>query len=370
MDNLISRGSTLTFSPKTVVLIVLLLTILTLSGAGCEDAPVARLQNAKDALEHAASCGALRYAEPIYRHAEELLQTGWMELARQNGQLAPFRSYEKADSLLKLATTLAMQAETKTRDSIATMQTLATGELQEMKAELAEWLEALNGSLAGFNVKDYWMRADLDIQIAEGLISKGEYDDGRVSMAKARNFLTRLGKNLEAHADDEAKKIGIWRRWVQQTLDQSRVSNDYAVIVDKAAHRTYLVKGGRLIHTYDCELGYNSSRQKLFAGDAATPEGMYEVTSARHRGSKYYKALLINYPNAVDRKRFAENKAKGIISKRARIGNWIEIHGEGGKNKDWTQGCVALTNKDMDHLMQYVLVGTQVTIVRKSDQWP
>jgi L,D-peptidoglycan transpeptidase YkuD (ErfK/YbiS/YcfS/YnhG family) len=214
------------------------------------------------------------------------------------------------------------------------------------------------------------MRADLDIQIAEGLIDKGEYDDGRISMAKARNFLTRLGKILEAHADDEAKKIGIWRRWVQQTLDQSRTSNGYAVIVDKAAHRTYLIKGGRLIHTYDCELGYNSSRQILFAGDAATPEGMYEVTSARQRGSKYYKALLINYPNAADRKRFAENKAKGIISKRARIGDWIEIHGEGGKNKDWTQGCVALTNKDMDHIMQYVSVGTQVTIVRKSDQWP
>jgi L,D-peptidoglycan transpeptidase YkuD (ErfK/YbiS/YcfS/YnhG family) len=344
--------------------------LLALSGAGCEDAPVARLQNAKDALEHAATAGAVRYSEQTYRQAEELLQTGWMELARQNGHLAPFRSYAKADSLLQLATTLALQAETKTTDSLSSMLALTNTELTEMKDELAEWLEALNGSLAGFNVKDYWLRAELNIQIAEGLMKKAEYDDARVSMAKARTFMTRLGKILEAHADDEAKKIGVWRRWVQQTLDQSRSANSYALIVDKAAHRTYLVKSGRLIHSYPCELGYNSSRQKLFAGDAATPEGMYEVTSARQRGSKYYKALLINYPNAADRKRFAENKAKGIISQRARIGNWIEIHGEGGKNKDWTQGCVALTNKDMDHIMQYVAVGTQVTIVRKSDQWP
>jgi hypothetical protein len=349
---------------------LLLFAVLALSGAGCEDAPVARLQNAKDALAHAETAGALRYAELTYRNAEECLQNGWMELARENGHLAPFRDYHKADSLLRMAVSLAQLAESKTVDSISTVQTLAGNELQDMKGELAEWLEALNGSLAGFNVKDYWMRAEMNIQIAEGLISKGEFEDSRVSMAKARNFLTRLGKILEAHADDENKKLGIWRRWVSQTLDQSRANNGYAVIVDKVAHKTYLVKGGRLIHSYECELGYNSSRQKLFAGDAATPEGMYEVTSARHRGSKYYKALLINYPNAADRKRFAENKSKGIISARARIGDWIEIHGEGGKSKDWTQGCVALTNRDMDHIMQYVTVGTPVTIVRKSDQWP
>ncbi len=364
------RESTLTFTPKTICAVFVMFTGLALSGAGCEDAPVARLQNAKDALAHAADAGALRYAEPTYRNAEQCLQTGWMELARQNGHLAPLRDYQLADSLLKMATSLALQAEDKTRDSISTMQSMSGNELKEMKTELAEWLDALNGSLAGFNVKDYWLRADMNIQIAEGLISKGEYEESRVNMAKARTFLTQLGKVLEAHADDEAKKLGVWRRWVQQTLDQSRSANGYAVIVDKAAHRTYLVKGGRLLHTYGCELGYNSSRQKLFAGDAATPEGMYEVTSARHRGSKYYKALLLNFPNAADRKRFAENKSKGIISRRARIGDWIEIHGEGGKSKDWTQGCVALTNKDMDHIMQYVTVGTPVTIVRKSDQWP
>ena len=133
MDNLISRGSTLTFSPKTILLVVLLLTILALSGAGCEDAPVARLQNAKDALEHAASSGALRYAEQTYRNAEELLQSGWMELARQNGHLAPFRNYEKADSLLRLAFAGHSGGGQNPSIVIAAMQTMAGNELQEMK---------------------------------------------------------------------------------------------------------------------------------------------------------------------------------------------------------------------------------------------
>jgi len=48
----------------------------------------------------------------------------------------------------------------------------------------------------------------------------------------------------------------------------------------------------------------------------------------------------------------------------------IEIHGEGGKNRDWTDGCIAMTNEDIDHLMQYSSVGMPVTIVRRSDLWP
>jgi L,D-peptidoglycan transpeptidase YkuD (ErfK/YbiS/YcfS/YnhG family) len=328
------------------------------------------LSNAQSALNHAATAGALRYSEPTYRAAEALLQSGWMELARQKGRLAPFRNFDQADSLLSRAVELAMSSEEKARDSIQTMHTLTANELTDMKGELVEWLEALNGSLAGFKVKDYWLRADLDVKMAESLLDKREYEESRLSMAKARALLTRLGKALEQHANDEVKQISLWRRWVQETLDQSRKSNSYALIVDKVAHKTYLVKGGKLIRSYNCELGYNSYRQKLFAGDAATPEGQYEVTSARNRGSKYYKALLINYPNSSDRKRFIENKSKGIISARARIGDWIEIHGEGGKKKDWTQGCVALTNHDMDQVMQYIGAGARVTIVRKSDQWP
>jgi hypothetical protein len=337
---------------------------------GCEDAPVARLENAKMALRQAEAAGALRYSQLSYRAAEELVQSGWMELARQNGRLAPFRDYSSADSILRLAFATAIKAENSARDSITYLQNRSNAEMADAKSELNEWLDALNGSLASFNVKDYWQRADLNVKIANDLIAKGEYEDALLSMAKGRELLKWVGRALEAHEADEANKINIWRRWVQETINDSRASNDYALIVDKVAHKTYLVRAGRLIHSYDCELGYNSARQKLFAGDAATPEGKYQVVTARSHGSKFHKALLINYPNDADKKRFAENKAKGIISARARIGSWIEIHGEGGRNKDWTQGCVALANQDMDQLMQFVSVGTPVTIVRKSDQWP
>jgi L,D-peptidoglycan transpeptidase YkuD (ErfK/YbiS/YcfS/YnhG family) len=88
------------------------------------------------------------------------------------------------------------------------------------------------------------------------------------------------------------------------------------------------------------------------------------------RASKYYRALLLDFPNSADKQRFRENKSKGVISSRAGIGKNIEIHGSGSRNEDWTEGCVALSNADMDHLLRHVGAGTPVTIVRRSDQWP
>ncbi len=354
---------------KRATLLLIVLSSLVFLFAGCEDPPVINLENARQALRLAESAGALRYAEILYRDAEQLVNTGWMEMARQNGRLAPFRDYESADSILAMALRRANEARQHAIDSIATVQTASRSDLTELHNELNEWNEALNGSLVNFNVRDDWQRARLNLDMAEKLMANGEFDEARVSMIKARNLLKQVGAALESHQEDESRQISVWRRWVSQTLEQSRAANSYAVIVDKVAHKTYLVKGGKLVHTYDSELGYNSARQKLFSGDAATPEGMYRVVKENNR-SKFYRALLIDYPNSADKKRFADNKRKGVISNRARIGGWIEIHGEGGKNRDWTEGCVALTNKEMDHLMKFVSVGTPVTIVRKSDQWP
>ncbi len=354
---------------KQASLLLTALTTLVFVFAGCEDPPILNLENARQALRLAEDAGALRYAQFVYRDAEQLVNNGWMAMARENGKLAPFRNYDSADSILAMALRRAIEAREKAIDSITTVKSASATDFTELSAELVEWNEALNGSLANFNIRDDWQRARLNLDIAEKLMATGEFDEARISMLKARNLLKQVGAALESHQQDESRQIRVWRRWVAETLEHSRSANSYAVIVDKVAHKTYLVKGGRLVRTYDSELGYNSARQKLFSGDAATPEGKYRVVKENNR-SKFYRALLLDYPNDYDKRRFAENKRKGVISGRARIGGWIEIHGDGGKNRDWTEGCVALTNKDMDHIMQYVSVGTPVTIVRKSDQWP
>ena len=110
-------------------------------------------------------------------------------------------------------------------------------------------------------------------------------------------------------------------------------------------------------------MGPNWIGTKKYRGDKATPEGKYHVTKKKsRRQTKYYKALLINYPNDDDKVRYDANIKNGSIPKRG-IGDLIEIHGDGGRGINWTDGCVALTNSDMDRLYELVSTGTPVTIV-------
>jgi L,D-peptidoglycan transpeptidase YkuD (ErfK/YbiS/YcfS/YnhG family) len=332
--------------------------------------PIASLEKARSALSKAGKAPVLRYAKDPYHLAEETMREGWMEMSRQNGRLRLFRDYQLADSLLNFASQMADQAAQQANRRICYLDSCTRSEYADVENELLLWREALNGSLVKLKGESYLSLVNLSLQISQMLINIEEYEEASLKLAEGREALVRLSEMLAQYSDDEAQNINVWRRWIEETLTESSKKNTFAVIVDKSAHRTYLVNAGKLVHTYDCDLGYNSAHHKLFAGDGATPEGRYKITAVKSRGSKYYKALLLNYPNPSDKKRFEENKRKGIISPHARIGGFIEIHGEGGKNKDWTEGCVALTNGDMDHLMQYVRVGTPVTLVRRSDQWP
>ena len=91
---------------------------------------------------------------------------------------------------------------------------------------------------------------------------------------------------------------------------------------------------------------------------------MYKIIKKKpHGDSGYHKALLINYPNEEDYANFNSKKRQGQLSRNSQIGGLIEIHGDGGKGDDWTSGCIALRNSDIDELFSRVSVGTPVTIV-------
>ncbi len=340
--------------------------------AGCEffngpQPPAARLQNAKDALERAANSGSIRYAEEAYREAERLVQSGWMEMARQKGRISVFRNYHKADSLLRRAEAIAEHGLRKTQDSLNTLDVKVWKEIRDYENELHTWRDALDGSLIIFVAERVWSDAELHLHTARQLAKVKEFHEAERSVYRGRNSLARLGTIIAQRAEDEAAHLKKWRRWVDDVVEQSRLEQTYAIVVDKVAHKTYLIKDGRIAHTYSAELGYNSARPKLFAGDGATPEGVYKITKVKIGNTKFYKALLLNYPNEADKWQFVENKRKGIISRGSGIGKLIEIHGDGGNGSDWTDGCVALSNEDMDHLVRFAPVDTPVVIVRRYD---
>jgi murein L,D-transpeptidase YafK len=121
---------------------------------------------------------------------------------------------------------------------------------------------------------------------------------------------------------------------------------------------------GEIKFEYSAELGKNWVGDKRLRGDKATPEGIYRITKKLKSDSTiYYKALLIDYPNEEDTALFEAALAKGTLPHSAKIGGMIEIHGNGGKGTDWTNGCIALTDREMDSIFKIAKIGTPVTIV-------
>ena len=200
------------------------------------------------------------------------------------------------------------------------------------------------------------------------------FDDGLFEAAGRRaTEASALASNAQAGVHqvtsryNDPTRIAEWQRWVQETRDWSRQQARPAIVVSKAAHRVTLYDGGRVVRTYYGDLGVNWAADKRRAGDGATPEGRYKVIEVKTMSSAYHKALLVDYPNERDRGAFAEAMRTGQLPPSARVGGQIEIHGEGGSGEDWTDGCIALANVDMDDLIRRVEVGTPVTIVGATD---
>jgi murein L,D-transpeptidase YafK len=121
-----------------------------------------------------------------------------------------------------------------------------------------------------------------------------------------------------------------------------------------------LYRGGQQIRTYKVSLGGEPKGAKALQGDHRTPEGDY-VIDARNEHSHYYKSLHVSYPNAADRERAQKLKASP--------GGDIMIHGlpngEGYIGKahllhDWTDGCIAVTDGEMDEIWKLVPTVVQI----------
>lgn len=171
-----------------------------------------------------------------------------------------------------------------------------------------------------------------------------------------------LEEELGRYAD--AKRIASWQAMVKQTIRWSRNHESPVIIVSKAERELTLYENGRKVMSYPVRLGFNGIREKRFQGDGATPEGRYRVTEKRGQGqTQFYRALVLDYPNADDRRRFDLAKKTGQITLSKKIGGQIEIHGVGNESAEQTLGCVMLDNPSMAALFERVSVDTPITIV-------
>ena len=135
-----------------------------------------------------------------------------------------------------------------------------------------------------------------------------------------------------------------------------------AVLVIKSERRLYLMKNNELLEKFKVTFGGNPKGHKEAEGDEKTPEGHYRL-GYKNLKSRFYKSIHISYPSRKDR---ANAKRLGV-----KPGGNIMIHGQ--KNGwewvtplaqlfSWTNGCIALSNKDMDKIWMSVDPGTPIEI--------
>ena len=129
------------------------------------------------------------------------------------------------------------------------------------------------------------------------------------------------------------------------------------VAVFKESRRLYLMHGDQALRGYDIALGFSPVGDKKVSGDGKTPEGHY-IIDRRNPESEFYLSLGISYPNRAD---IREARRRG-----ADPGGDIFIHGRGNVvqrlTRDWTWGCIAVTDPEMREIYKMVRTGTPISI--------
>ncbi|GGP67078.1 L,D-transpeptidase family protein [Shewanella saliphila] len=152
--------------------------------------------------------------------------------------------------------------------------------------------------------------------------------------------------------------------WANASSSQSLHAKIDLVVVNKSESRLSVLREGKVVKSYLIAMGDVPQGHKLKEGDQRTPQGRYTL-DYKKSDSAFYKSIHISYPNEEDKLRA---DALGIPA-----GGMIMIHGENPRSPlppeeaqkyNWTNGCIAVTNKEMDELWQMIDAGTPIEI------WP
>jgi L,D-peptidoglycan transpeptidase YkuD (ErfK/YbiS/YcfS/YnhG family) len=326
--------------------------------------PIEKIEKARLAISEAKKVRADSYAPALFMESEKLYNMAIARWKAENEKFILKRDFESIDQLVELSVAKAKDAKNKALSHSSDLETSIGATIKSLENSVDKYDKLFNNlPLRKITFQNYekglmlLKEAKYDYKAKNYLVSKPKID-------KSAKYLNDCFTAVKSYLKDYFSSYSSWKDWNERTINASKKNKTDAIIVDKYAKKCYLYKSGKLKHSFDCELGKNWIGTKRHRGDKATPEGMYHITKKMDsRNTKYYKALMINYPNDADKSRFQKEIKQGTLPKKTNIGGLIEIHGNGGKGVNWTEGCVALKDSDMDILFRNVGVGTPVTIV-------
>jgi len=191
-----------------------------------------------------------------------------------------------------------------------------------------------------------------------------EYPDGKGHIVRVVQFDEGTMRVTQTIIMDKPLGSGHLLPVSLDTLDKRYLE----ILINKSDYTVKVLYRRKPIRSYRAVFGPRPKDDKRCEGDRCTPEGTFTITN-KNPGSKYTRFLGLNYPNDSSYARFNRLKKSGQLPAGASIGGNIGIHGVWAGGDDlielgvgWTDGCIALKNKDIEELFSLIDVGTKVMI--------
>jgi len=326
--------------------------------------PIGEMDYAREILSKAETNKADTYSKKLFTLARIYYDSAMINWQKENKRFIYLRDYDKVAMFAELSSKKASQADENSISSTTNLIIKVKQKINSLKNLVAVINQLFTTYPLSSEIRNRISEGKMLLEEADIAYKKGQYLQANRKMTDSEYLLTASYDNATTNLKNYFKSYPVWKNWADKTINESKKNRDYSIIIDKFSRKCFVYLNGAKKYEFEAELGKNWVGDKRVKGDQTTPEGMYKITKKYERNkTKYYKALLLDYPNDEDMVKFKSEIAHGSLPASAKIGGLIEIHGNGGKGIDWTEGCIALTDQEMDTVFRIAKTGTPVTIV-------
>lgn len=347
-----------------LLLVILISAGITWSIFHRDKPPVELVNRAGTELALAGRQGAGLYADEYYRLAQCSYDSAMACWRVENEKLFFARDYSLVRAHAEKASGLARLSMEKTALLSGQLYVQVAEKITDVKARF-EWYEKYGRCIPlPEDPEPALSRGRISLKQAQEAYRRGDLLFALESISTSMRMVGSVTFQVDLVLEEYFSRFEIWKGWAERTIGNSRDKRTFCLVIDKFARDCILYSDGIPRDSFSVELGPNWIGDKNHQGDRSTPEGIYLIIAKKSgNATGFHKALLLDYPNEEDRKRFRDNRISGLYGPEMNIGSMIEIHGHGGKGADWTDGCIALKNGDMDQLFKWCRIGTEVAIV-------
>jgi L,D-peptidoglycan transpeptidase YkuD (ErfK/YbiS/YcfS/YnhG family) len=352
-----------------IIIIVFSLFILVSFGitfmlAKREIPPVNEIEEARELISDAYDFKANYYSLDLLNRSENYYDSAMISWQNENKKIFFARDYARIKKYAHQSAEFASKARDRSMAHNSGERIKMREKLDDLKREIDDFSLVYDRFPLPQTVRLEYSRGNELYSEAEQHFTEGEYVLCEKKITDAGISIYNSYRKSMDFLKDYLRNYFTWQQWAWSSIDSSIQNQSSVILVDKFSRNLFIYQNGILTNTFHVELGANWIGDKRHAGDKATPEGFYRVTEKLESGkTKFYKALLLNYPNEKDLQSFNIERQNGTIYASTEIGGAIEIHGQGGVGSDWTNGCIALKDSDMDIVYGYSSPGTLITIV-------